>query len=59
MARMSFMDHLEELRKRLLLAIGGIGVAFFLCLFFSDELWNFVFQPASAALIALKVNPPT
>jgi sec-independent protein translocase protein TatC len=59
MARMSFMDHLEELRKRLLLAVGGIGVAFFICLFFSDELWNFVFQPASAALIALKVNPPT
>src|ERR1700729_1681005 len=28
MARMSFLEHLEELRKRLLLAIGGIGVAF-------------------------------
>jgi sec-independent protein translocase protein TatC len=59
MARMSFMEHLEELRKRLLLAIGGIGVAFFLCLFFSDELWDVVFGPAKAALIALKVVPPT
>src|SRR5580658_6666847 len=59
MARMSFMDHLEELRKRLLLAVGGIGVAFFLCLFFSDELWSFVFAPAGAALTALHVNPPT
>src|SRR5580693_4762992 len=39
MARMSFLEHLEELRKRILLAVGGIGVAFFLCLFFSDELW--------------------
>src|SRR6202167_575672 len=28
MARMSFLEHLEELRKRLLLGIGGIGVAF-------------------------------
>jgi sec-independent protein translocase protein TatC len=59
MARMSFLEHLEELRKRLLLAIGGVGVAFFLCLFFSDELWQIVVGPATAALIHLKVNPPT
>src|ERR1700733_7818350 len=58
-ARMSFLEHLEELRKRLLLAIGGIGVAFFVCLFFSDELWNIVVSPATAALIHLKVDPPT
>jgi sec-independent protein translocase protein TatC len=59
MARMSFLEHLEELRKRLLLAVGGIGVAFFLCLFFSDELWNVVVSPATAALTHLKVIPPT
>lgn len=59
MARMSFMEHLEELRKRLLLALGGIGVAFAVCLLFSDELWSIVFQPAGAALTALKVVPPT
>ena len=59
MARMSFLEHLEELRKRLLLAIGGIGVAFFACLFFSDELWNIVVSPATAALTHLKVDPPT
>jgi sec-independent protein translocase protein TatC len=59
MARMSFLEHLEELRKRLLLAVGGVGVAFFLCLFFSDELWSIVVSPATAALIHLKVNPPT
>lgn len=59
MARMSFLEHLEELRKRLLLAIGGVGVAFFLCLFFSDQLWSIVVSPATAALIHLKVNPPT
>jgi sec-independent protein translocase protein TatC len=58
MARMSFLEHLEELRKRLLMAIGGVGVAFFLCLFFSDELWNVVVSPATAALIHLHVNPP-
>jgi sec-independent protein translocase protein TatC len=59
MARMSFLEHLEELRKRLLLAIGGVGVAFFLCLFFSDQLWSIVFAPAGTALRHLNVNPPT
>ncbi len=58
MARMSFLEHLEELRKRLLLAVGGIGVAFFLCLFFSDELWGFVVRPATRALTHLGINPP-
>lgn len=59
MARMSFLEHLEELRKRLLLAIGGVGVAFFVCLLFSDELWEVVFGPAKRALMDLNVNPPT
>lgn len=58
MARMSFLEHLEELRKRILLAIGGVGVAFFLCLFFSDELWSVVVRPATTALKHLGVNPP-
>lgn len=58
MARMSFLEHLEELRKRLLLAVGGVGVAFFLCLFFSDQLWDFVVRPATIALTHLGVNPP-
>src|SRR5579863_2332899 len=58
MARMSFLEHLEELRKRLLLAVGGIGVAFFLCLFFSDELWSVVVRPATTALKHLGVVPP-
>jgi len=58
MARMSFLEHLEELRKRLLLAIGGIGVAFVLSLLFSDQLWSVVARPATAALKELGVNPP-
>jgi sec-independent protein translocase protein TatC len=59
MTRMSFLEHLEELRKRLLLGVGGVGVAFFICLLFSDELWNVVFQPAGRALTDLHVVPPT
>ncbi len=59
MARMSFLEHLEELRKRLIHAIAGMGVAFVLCLLFSDQLWDIVFQPAGKALAELHVNPPT
>lgn len=58
MAQMSFLEHLEELRKRLILAAAGIGVAFFLSLIFSNELWDVVRQPATAALTKLGVNPP-
>ena len=50
---------MSELRKRLLLAVGGVGIAFFLCLFFSDQLWKVVVTPATAALTHLGVNPPT
>ncbi len=59
MARMSFLEHLEELRKRILLAIGGVGVAFMVSLLFSNPLWDVVRQPAKTALLHLGINPPT
>lgn len=59
MARMSFLEHLEELRKRILLALAGVGVAFFGSLIFSNQLWSVVEQPAITALKNLHVNPPT
>jgi sec-independent protein translocase protein TatC len=59
MSRMSFLEHLEELRKRLILALAGVGIAFVLCLLFSDQLWAMVVQPATAALKKLHVDPPT
>ena len=50
---MSFLEHLEELRRRILYALGGLGVAFFLSLSFSKELWKVVQQPAAVALASL------
>ncbi len=50
MLRMSFMEHLEELRVRIIRALGGVGVAFAICIFFSNEIWNAVRQPAATAL---------
>lgn len=53
MLRMSFMEHLEELRRRLLYALAGLGTAFILSLTFSERLWTIVQQPAAAALSTL------
>src|SRR5215467_11250015 len=53
MLRMSFLEHLEELRSRLIRMVMGIGVAFVTSLFFSDPLWRLVAKPATTALKAL------
>ncbi len=53
MLRMSFMEHLEELRSRLLKMIFGVIVAAVVSLSFSQPLWTVVCQPAVQALKAL------
>src|ERR1035441_1838802 len=53
MLRMSFLEHLEELRSRIIRALMGVAVAFGLSLFYSNPLWDFVCQPAVAALKTL------
>ena len=58
MLRMSFLDHLEELRRRIFYALGGFIVAFMLSLTFCKQLWAVVSEPAVSALTALGVKPP-
>jgi len=53
MLRMSFLEHLEELRSRILKALAGVGVAFLLSLIFANDLWNIVSAPAMEALRTL------
>jgi sec-independent protein translocase protein TatC len=53
MLRMSFLEHLEELRTRIIRALMGVAVAFGLSIFYSGPLWDFVQQPAVAALKAV------
>lgn len=50
MLRMSFLEDLEELRSRIIKSIVGIGVAFFLSLYFAPEMWKAVSDPAISAL---------
>ena len=58
MLRMSFIEHLEELRSRILKALGGIGVAFLVCIFYAERLWMIVSEPATQALLSLGFKEP-
>jgi sec-independent protein translocase protein TatC len=50
MLRMSFMEHLEELRSRIIKMLAGVAVAFVLCLVFANQLWEIISAPAIVAL---------
>lgn len=52
LARMSLMEHLEELRSRLMWAIATLAVAFFPCWIFVDEIFAFLQRPI------MKLLPP-
>ena len=54
MLRMSFLEHLEELRSRLIKVLIGGGVAFGLSMVFSLPIWAFVQQPLSYAVEQVK-----
>lgn len=58
MLRMSFMEHLEELRTRIIRALMGLAVAFVASLIFAGPIWDIISEPAVAALKSLGVNPP-
>src|SRR5580698_5230981 len=58
MLRMSFLEHLEELRSRIIKIVIGLFVAICVSFSFTDPLWHFVVQPAKAALTA-NGFPPT
>lgn len=57
MLRMSFLEHLEELRSRIIRCIIGVGVAFAVSLIFSSTLWDIVQQPGYKALKTLGYDP--
>jgi sec-independent protein translocase protein TatC len=43
------LDHLIELRGRLLRCIAGLGVSFAVCLYFADEIFSFLVRPLTVA----------
>src|SRR5919201_3254222 len=51
-ARMSFLEHLDELRKRIINACIAIGVGFLVSFLFIDRIFNLVFEPTRKVLPA-------
>src|SRR4030095_16079354 len=51
---LSFLDHLDELRRRLIRSALFIAVAFVLCWIFSDSIYNFLQVPVRAAMLEAK-----
>ena len=58
MLRMSFMEHLEELRTRIIRALYGLVAAFVISLLYAGQLWEIIQEPATTALKHLNVVPP-
>ena len=48
--RMSFLDHLDELRRRLIRAFIALGVGLLICLGFIDPIFDFIMQPLADVL---------
>lgn len=57
MVRMSFLEHLEELRMRIILALSGLGVSFLLCIIFANQLWSIISRPGLEALKNVGAEP--
>lgn len=51
MAKMSFLEHLDELRKRIIYALISVGTAFIVCFTFSKQMFDFVSVPLRQALL--------
>ncbi|MFL6373129.1 MAG: twin-arginine translocase subunit TatC [Pyrinomonadaceae bacterium] len=49
-AQMSFLEHLEELRKRIIRSVLILVLGFFVCWGFSDKIYHFLSIPIVAAL---------
>jgi sec-independent protein translocase protein TatC len=49
-ARMSFLEHLDELRNRLIHSVVAVLVGVGLTFFFHDPIYNFVFEPTRRVL---------
>ena len=49
--KMPLLDHLIELRQRLLYSVGALFVAFLICFYFAADLYNFLVQPLADLLI--------
>ena len=52
--KMSFLDHLEELRQRLMRSLIALVVGFAVCLSFAQQIFHFMTEPLRKALNELE-----
>jgi sec-independent protein translocase protein TatC len=50
--KMSFLEHLDELRRRIMYAVGAVFIGFVLAFFFIDEIFDFIMRPMQQLLPA-------
>jgi sec-independent protein translocase protein TatC len=48
--KQTFIEHLEELRKRLIVSLIAVGIGFIICYIFSKEIFSFLMMPLQRAL---------
>ena len=48
--KMSFLEHLDELRKRIIYALSAVGVGFGIAFFFIDRIFDFIIHPMQLML---------
>lgn len=56
-ARMTFLEHLDELRKRLIVSVATLGVTFLIAFAFVDKLYDFVMRPLAQMLPTSSTAP--
>jgi sec-independent protein translocase protein TatC len=56
-AQMSFLEHLDELRRRIIRSVLFVVVALFACWFVSDHIYNFLAVPVRRALADAAQRP--
>ena len=54
--QMSFLDHLDELRRRLVFSVVAIMIAFCVCFYFSDHIFNFLAVPVKQQLRKMRIS---
>jgi hypothetical protein len=59
MLRMSFLEHLQELRSRIIKMLAGVLVSVAVSLTFCNQLWRIIAAPAVEALTKLGIKPAT
>jgi sec-independent protein translocase protein TatC len=50
--KMTFLEHLDELRKRIIWAVGSLGVGFVIAIFFINDIFDFIMRPMQRLLPA-------